>query len=306
MKRFRLTEDEERGEIRDYYRAHGYVVLDALVPDRLLDPVLHHYTSTVKPSRDKFFRQNTNRYEANVLNAHGHVRQSFLDIHNYERRPAFRDAAMEVYFSDPMRRALSAITGEPTHHLMQSMLFDLNTATPPHQDCWYLDSVPTGDLLAAWIAMEDIDERAGRFFVLPGSWQTRLHDDGPSYTVWLERMRDHLAEHQAEVLSPALRKGDAIFWSSRTIHGSLPTADESFSRRSLTAHYLPSTRTFGNLFKAKDWIRYKEWRGHKYFANQPEYSLAADLLSRAKAAVYDRPLLLRLARRFQSKAIADF
>lgn len=302
MQRFQPGSTHGAGE---YYRAHGYVVFDRLVPEPLLDAVLQHYTSTIKPSSEKFFRQSTSRYEANTYNAHGHVRQSFLDIHNYERRPAFRDAAMEVYFSDAMKGALAAITGESVHHLMQSMLFDLNTATPPHQDCWYLDSVPSGDLLASWIALEDIDERAGRFFVLPDSWQTRLHEDGPSHTAWLERMRLHLAERQGDVLSPALRKGDVLFWSSRTIHGSGPTQDERFSRRSLTAHYLPSTRVFGNLFKTKDWVQYKDWRGHKYFANQPEYSLGADLLSRAKAAVYDHPALLRLARRFQSKAIAD-
>ena len=46
-----------------------------------------------------------------------------------------------------MLNALTEITGYRNHNLMQSMLFDANTTTPPHQDWWYLDTVPKGHLL---------------------------------------------------------------------------------------------------------------------------------------------------------------
>ena len=49
------------------------------------------------------------------------------------------------------------------------MYFDKNAGTPPHQDGYYLDTLPVGNLTAAWIALEDIDERAGRFYVVPNS-----------------------------------------------------------------------------------------------------------------------------------------
>ena len=51
--------------------------------------------------------------------------------------------------------ALRRIAGFETFSLMQGMLFDLITATPAHQDWYYLDSVPSGNLIAAWIALED-------------------------------------------------------------------------------------------------------------------------------------------------------
>ena len=53
--------------------------------------------------------------------------------------------------------ALKEVAHPDGHKLMQSMLFDSNTATPPHQDYWYLDSSPSGHLLAGWFALEDID-----------------------------------------------------------------------------------------------------------------------------------------------------
>jgi len=39
------------------------------------------------------------------------VIQSFLDIHNYKRFPEFRKFALDIYFSDEMLDALTAVTG---------------------------------------------------------------------------------------------------------------------------------------------------------------------------------------------------
>lgn len=289
----------------DYYATHGYVIERGLVPAAKIDALMDRYRADIVPSKSRFFRQNTNHYEPNRLNPHGHVEQSFLDIHAYATYPQFRCAAMEIYFAPEMRQALSGITGAASHHLMQSMLFDLNAATPPHQDWWYLDSSPAGQLIAAWIALEDIAEDAGRFYVLPGSHTVVLHEPGLPHSKWLERMRAHVDARPGEVHAPEMRKGDVLFWNSRTIHGSLATRDGRFSRKSLTAHYLPSHLTFGNLFAQKPWVQLHDWNGHSYFANQPEYSLGADLVSRAKLAVYDSPTLLKLARRFQRRSIAD-
>jgi len=210
-----------------------------------------------------------------------------------------------VYFSEPMLSALREITGARDVRLMQSMLFDLNTATAPHQDCWYLDSVPSGRLLAAWIALEDIDERAGRFFVLPDSCDAELHAEGMPHSEWLRRLRVHVDAHSAEAYAPALRKGDVLFWSSRAIHGALPTQDERFSRKSLTAHYLPEGEVFGNIWKRKDFVKFDTWQGHEHFANQPEYSVVSDLVSRGKRLLYNHPKLMQLARRFQSRALSE-
>ena len=47
----------------------------------------------------------------------------------------------------------------------QNMLFDRSTGTIDHADTWYLDTNPRGKMIASWIALEDINESAGRFFV---------------------------------------------------------------------------------------------------------------------------------------------
>jgi ectoine hydroxylase-related dioxygenase (phytanoyl-CoA dioxygenase family) len=41
-----------------------------------------------------------------------------------------------------------------------------------------------------------------------------------------------------------LTKGDALFWSSDLIHGSLPPQSPGLSRNSLTAHYVGDSHPF--------------------------------------------------------------
>jgi len=286
-----------------YYEENGYVVVEGMLPAGKIDEIVSRYEADIAKSKAKFYRQNTCAYEANRMTPAGHVIQSFLDVHHYKSFPEFRRSLLELYFSGSMLSTLGKITGHESHNLMQSMLFDANTATQPHQDWWYLDTVPNGHLLGAWIALEDIYEDAGRFYVIPGSHRVKLHAEGMSHSQWLAEVKRYFDENRGKVRAPALKKGDVLFWNSRTVHGALPTSNPSRSRRSLTAHYMPSTMTFGNLFTSKPWVNYEQYNGHKYFANQPEYSMKADIISRVKVALYDSPRTLRFIRKFQKKNI---
>ncbi len=77
------------------------------------------------------------------------------------------------------------------------------------------------------------------------------------------------------------------------MHGSLPARDERYSRKSLTAHYIPSHLGFGNIFAARRWVdmRYEEYAGVRRYRNQPEYSPLNHLVYAVKAGVYTYPML---------------
>lgn len=290
-----------------YYETNGYFIFRNLVPTDLIDRLLGLYKKQIIPSRHPFFRQDTNKYEANQMNEFGHVKQAFLDIHDYQHFPEFSTSAKEIFCSNEIQEALKEVTGFYAFNLMQTMLFDSNTETTPHQDWWYLDSVPNGHLVAAWIALEDIDERAGRFYVIPESINVKLHHEIPNlpWLEWKKRMEKYLEENRSQIKAPELKKGDVLFWNSRTIHGALPKVDARFSRKSLTAHYLPSEYKFGNLFTTKDYVKYKTYKGVKFYKNQPDYSLLNKLKSDLKVAVYNRPRLLKFMRKFQAKFLSD-
>lgn len=290
-------------EPRDYYQEYGYSVFRNLIPANLIDRLLELYSTEIVPSRYPFFRQSTNQYEVNRLNDFGYVEQSFLDIHDYEKFADFSNIAKEIYCGDPLQDALRQITGSHSFNLMQTMLFDANTETQPHQDWWYLDTIPNGHLVAAWIALEDIDKQAGRFYVMPKSFKNPdFHSNTPnlSHSEWLERIRAYCEANQEDIKAPDLKKGDVLFWNSKTVHGALPTQERRFSRKSLTAHYIPSEYHFGNLFTTKDYINYKNYNGIKFYRNQPDYSLTNVVKTKIKNFAYDSPTLLKFMRKVQA------
>jgi phytanoyl-CoA hydroxylase len=90
-----------------------------------------------------------------------------------------------------------------------------------------------------------------------------------------------------------------LFWNSRTVHGSLPTKDESFSRKSLTAHYLPAGHAFGNLFAEKRNLPYKEHEGVRFYRNQPDYSVWNRVKFAVKTRAYEYPRLREALRRLR-------
>ena len=292
--------------LRDQYCAHGYCVLRNVIPSWRIERLLDVYRTQVVPSDRLFFRQNSSRYTRNTLSPHGYVTEPFLDIHGYASIPDFSERALEIFFDDRLQEALRQVSGASSMNLVQSMMFDLNTASGAHQDSWYIDTVPSGHLVGAWIALEDIHEDAGRFFVVPDTTDVVLHDDpGLRHAEWRRRIKHYVDRHADRVVAPALRRGDVLLWNSRTIHGALPTRDPAWSRKSLTAHFIPSDMALGNLFKTKDFVRYNDFRGHLWFANQPEYSPKAAFLSAVKRALASHPHLLRVLRVFQRKTLAD-
>jgi len=273
-----VADREKTDSLLSYYDEHGYVVVRNLICRERIANLLALYARDIVPSRQRFFRQSSSCYERNRINPQGHVRQSFLDIHDYERFPEFSAASRDIFRGQEMTETVSTITGAPHHDLMQTMLFDLGTASGPHQDRYDLDRIPNGSPIAAWIALENIREEAGRFYVMPGSHE--LGDFGacePGVTLerWLKRIADYVEQHRSARFAPALRRGDVVLWNPRAVHGSLPTRDERYSRKSLTAHYLPSHQGFDK--------HYKEYEGVRFYRNQPEYSLLNHVVYALKA-----------------------
>ena len=236
---------------RANYESEGYVIFRSLVPASLIDSLLEDYRTQIVSSKRRFFRQSTATWQKNKLTPAGNVRQSFLDIHDlpYTECESVCRCSRAILCHPAVREALSTLTGERQHSLMQSMLFDQNAATGAHQDWYFLDSVPRGHLLAGWFALEDIDKNAGRFYVLPRSNRQLFEttpDESISTSLYVQKVTRYRDTHAHELKAPALKKGDVLFWSSATVHGSLPTIDPRLSRKSLTAHYMPSRFEFGS------------------------------------------------------------
>ena len=234
-----------------YFREQGYLVRRGLIDPSLCEHAMQCFAREIKPYRGFLYRQASANPERHRLDTAGHVMNSLLNPVSVDGRrfPAFRAASEELLSQPALFEAVQELQGEPGI-LVQSMYFEGNPATWPHQDCYYLDSERSGALIGAWIALEDIDERAGRFYVVPGSQNLDLGVNAGRLNIAENHDRYKRTVSEAidagglERRAPALARGDVLLWSSRTIHGALPPLDDAHTRNSYTAHFLPSSTRF--------------------------------------------------------------
>jgi phytanoyl-CoA hydroxylase len=105
-------------------------------------------------------------------------------------------------------------------------------------------------MAAAWIAVEDIDPGAGRFYIYPRSHRIDMAKNGGNFDIAFNHQRykqlviDLINKFSLECRAPALRKGDVLFWAAKTIHGSLSTTRPERSRASFTSHFIPASKPF--------------------------------------------------------------
>jgi phytanoyl-CoA hydroxylase len=235
--------------LRRAFDADGYVVVRDLVPGAMCERARAAFAAEVKPYRGPLYRQTTSgAAERHVFSDHGHLLNPILNIQSlhHSRFPKFRAAGLAILTHPELQRAVSAILGEPGT-IVQSMYFEGNSATWAHQDAYYLDSAEPGGMTGAWIALEDIAPGAGRFYVYPRS---HLIDIAPNrgdldIAFHHDRYKQHVVEliaaHGLTLQAPALRRGDVLFWSPKTIHGSQETTEPQHSRSSITAHLLAAS-----------------------------------------------------------------
>lgn len=226
----------------------------------MCDRVRALWDKEVKPFTGYMYRQTTARAEKHQKNENGWVMNPVLNLQSVDpsKFPNFRRYATEtILANDRLRDALAALLGE-TPKIVQSMYFEGNSETWEHQDSYYLDSETIGELIGAWIAVEDIAATAGRFFICPQSQRIRLADHSlrnniaENHDAYISSVVDEIKNRDLEIRAPALRKGDVMFFNALTMHGSLKSQDEGKARSSITCHVIPSSK---NLLQFQTRVR---------------------------------------------------
>jgi phytanoyl-CoA hydroxylase len=242
----------EAEKLRAYYEENGYVIVKSVLAPETCDMQRKLWDQEVKPFRGYIYRQATAKAERHVFNENGWVMNPILNLQSVDPRRfrRFRTHATESVLTAPaLQQVFKVLLGE-TPKIVQSMYFEGNSATWEHQDSYYLDSEKVGEMAAAWIAVEPIAARAGRFFVCPKSHKIRLDDHGMEnnvaehHEVYISSVVEKIKNLKLEIRAPALDKGDVLFWNALTIHGSLNSQDPRHSRSSITCHAIPSSRLF--------------------------------------------------------------
>ena len=148
------------------------------------------------------------------------------------RQLATHPAVLEVVESTYGRRPIP----------FQTLNFRRGTGQPLHADVIHFDSVPTGWVCAAWIALEDVADDQGPVEYVPGSHRDDISRnylttrsgafDNDAYEA---AVAQHVGDRQRARFTASA--GDVLIWHGALLHGGSPVLDSTSTRWSQVTHY---------------------------------------------------------------------
>ena len=248
----KFTIDNTTG-IKNYYQSQGYVVIKNILSHDLIDDFIEQYEKIKRNKLFIYYSQSVHIPLRPKITPEGFIEESMERPHNLKFFPGFSQAILNCLVEQKISNVLSILSGSHNHTLWQNMFFDKSTGTVEHQDHYYLDTDPPGNLIGVWYALENIHPDSGCFFILPGSHKGQVIDfkDATSLNKGIktfvsehDEMRkkiiDLIQEKKYEYKAFPLNKGDVLFWHPYSIHGAYKNKNSQFSRKSFTAHFYPS------------------------------------------------------------------
>lgn len=246
---------EDATGITHYYGQQGYVIVRNVFSPKECETIKGLWESEVKPFDGFMYRQTTARAERHVKNDKGWIMNPILNLQSVDPAyfPNFRRYATNHFLANERLSRVFLLLLHDRPKIVQSMYFEGNSATWEHQDSYYLDSESVGEMAAAWIALEDIAAKAGRFFICPKSHTLKLEDHNlynniaENHEKYIQSVVKRIKDDKLEIRAPVLSQGDVLFWNAWTIHGSLDSQDSHHSRSSITCHAIPNKKRFLQL-----------------------------------------------------------
>jgi Phytanoyl-CoA dioxygenase (PhyH) len=238
------TESDPQTPLQQQWADHGFVILDDLIPDEVLEAYRQEWWDTHGSGWGDPLPPNFSDDPRDWRSPGGWPYAT-----PYMNNPALANVVCNRALAD----VLEELTGEPMGvHL--NLTGWVSTRRNWHRDQYLNEPYVGGFYAAVWIALDDIVEDAGPFEYVPGSHKGapisgqkirhRLGEDGdgPDWPTHSERILTPLFEE--EVQSKGLNKqrfiakrGQVLIWHGRLLHrGSLPN-DPGIERRALIAHY---------------------------------------------------------------------
>lgn len=127
----------------------------------------------------------------------------------------------------------------------QTLNFHKGSEQKTHSDTLHFHSVPRKFLAAAWIPLEDVDEKNGQLHVYPGSHVLPAFEpqdfgirSGTDFYPLYERAIGRYIESAGfEKRTITMKKGEALLWAGNLLHGGEKIMDPARTRMSQVIHY---------------------------------------------------------------------
>ncbi len=240
----------------EQFEHFGFVAVEGVVdPENVIDPVVDEYAGVLDDLADKLYVEGKigSKYEelefgdrvTQIYAESGEVHNKYFDftlsqsrvthdtpfwvgpaVFNALRAPGLLDAVESLIgpeiYSNPVQHV--RIKVPETHSPRDDEGNVIYGAAPWHQDCGVVN--PEADetlMITVWFPLMDTDEENGCLKVVAGSHQSDMLTHCPGG----KRVQDNLVIPESEfevgkAVGVPLKKGDALFMTKYTVHGSFP------------------------------------------------------------------------------------
>lgn len=211
--------DEKQRQLARQYSERGYVVIDAEIPDAVIDGV-------IEGLRGEYGKvQSSYDTDTRIMDA---------DL------PQVREIAGWTKVTDLLRMLYRR---EPFP--FQTLNFEVGTQQSVHNDAIHFHAIPHRFMCGVWIALEDIDAENGPLFYYPGSHKLPIYEmpdfglpaSTESYDEWGQAVEALLSAGGFELEELHATRGQALVWAANLHHGGRPVLDENRTRLSQVSHY---------------------------------------------------------------------
>jgi hypothetical protein len=217
--------------------AHGYVVIDGLIENDVLDEVWIAYENAVRKDRIALPAEPAaegDPYPGRCLNPHKKV-GAFCRILKHAR----------------LLRAIQLLM-EREPRPLQTIAAHKGSQQGLHSDSIHMTTYPLGYLTAAWIAFEDIDPDCGPLVYYPGSHRLpyvfskevgiapddlKRHGYEPYQARYEPYITALVKQHSLQPHYFHAKKGDVLIWHANLIHGGSARRNLALSRKSVVCHF---------------------------------------------------------------------
>ncbi|XP_017780076.1 PREDICTED: phytanoyl-CoA dioxygenase, peroxisomal-like [Nicrophorus vespilloides] len=233
-------------EQRNFYEENGYIVFRKLIPEKDID-ICHQRFLDVCSGKVHV----PTVMKVKKLGPNGETRSEFTV--NKIQEILYDEKFFDHYAAHPkIVEVIKMIIG-PNVTAVHSMLInkppDVHeemSAHPMHQDLHYFPFRPANKIAASWTAMEDVTEKNGCLFVLPGSHKGPLFSHDYTESVKNKLYHGVFGFNDVPKVMFPMEKGDTIFFHPLLLHGSGPNFTQGF-RKAISVHYADSKCDFINV-----------------------------------------------------------
>jgi len=161
----------------------------------------------------------------------------------------YSKAINNIANSSELKQILSMLMSKEVE-LFQSINFIKGSEQRTHSDSVHMTTFPVGNLIAVWVALEDINDNNGPLHYYPGSHRlpyimnrdfgntgSSLFLGKPGYIGYEDHVEKVISDSNYKKETFLAKKGDILIWHANLMHGGNPMKNVELTRKSMVFHY---------------------------------------------------------------------